>query len=449
MGDDQPAERGNGLGTGARLTQLILGSQSWVHRRVDSLTLGVEGETSRSVSLDVTVPADWAISGSKGRMIVPLALIEKATLRRVSTRDASGHPMPVLGTAANSELAAMFLNQITPEWIRANAATRAECSAHIHQLVDATPDEAEATARAFDSWLNRIVEGRNPGDNDRQDVEVFNRFARHLASHFLFLVEMDSTLRGTRTVLKFSHDLDAPLAGGTRTAVIQTEVPDFGFTASQHMEVIVPPGLAIRAVRMVELNPDGSPLDRDSDRPKPKFARPVGHVSIAPMSRMSSGRLVVDVVPARRGIQNFTRASAALVSAALFLALLLKFDMVAALTPDAKIPSPSASILLIGPALLLSWLGRTPEHDLTATLLGPLRMILLLLSFVLLLMATAAAIPMTPLFWNILWWTAAVVDAVALLWLIHYDEILKRAMFLFKVFGVLIEVIRMPLLFPK
>ena len=62
---------------GRRIAALLFGAPLWVHRRVDSISLGSTGTTRRAISFDFTLPADLAVSGSDGRVLVPLALIEK------------------------------------------------------------------------------------------------------------------------------------------------------------------------------------------------------------------------------------------------------------------------------------------------------------------------------------------------------------------------------------
>lgn len=419
------AER-DGLSTGQKLTQLIIGSPSWVHRRVDTLELGAEGESRRKVSLDLTVPKTLAIAGSHDQMIVPLALIQKAMLRGFDTEDSSSKPMSVLGANENSALALEFLMQLAPEWVAGCNYIQRQCGERMAALVHANSITADDAVQEFLTWVQVQVAAETAPHmtaDDELDLAVFKHFAVELAGNFLLLAEIDADLAGKRIVLKYSHDTELDLPSkraSSRTVGFRNPVPDFGFAASQHVEVRVPSGLAVKYVGLTDLDPDIRPVNADADEVQDpalkrgrRRERTVGHVALSPKSRLDSGIFHVEVVPSRQGIYAFTIWAVALVTAAVACALVLKFDVlqvwlqVPVLTPEAKIPSPSASILLIGPALMLSWLSRTPEHDLSVMLLSPLRRVLILCAIVLMLMAVAAAVPLAPLYWNVLWLVVA------------------------------------------
>lgn len=428
---------GQGLSTGQKLTQLIIGSPSWVHRRVDTLELGAEGESRRKVSLDLTVPETLAIAGSHNRMIVPLALIQKAMLRGFDTENSSSKPMSVLGAKENSALALEFLMQLAPEWVTGCDYLQRQCGERMASLVDANSITASDAVQEFLTWV-QIAAETTPliTPDDELDLAVFKHFARELAGNFLLLAEIDADLAGKRIVLKYSHDteLDLPSKPArSRTVGFRNPVPDFGFASSQHVEVRVPSGLAVKYVGLTDLDPDARPVDADADEVQDpalkrgrRRERAVGHVALSPRSRLDSGIFHVEVVPSRQGIYTFTIWAVALVTAAVVAALILKFDVlqvwlqVPVLTAEAKIPSPSASILLIGPALMLSWLSRTPEHDLSVMLLSPLRRVLILCAIVLMLMAVAAAVPLAPLYWNVLWLVVAALCLRAVVRLVRF-----------------------------
>lgn len=409
------------------MVTLLLGSHRWVHRRVDTLELGAEGETRRSVSLDLTVPEALGIAGSKGRIRVPLAMVPKATLRTFDTQDPDGHPMAALGTADNSGLALDFLNQLAPDWIMSSANLRIRCLRHLQSLVNSDAENAGVAEKEFAAWVTLALEGRKKlSEPELEDLQVFRAFAIRLARSFLLIVEIDRDLAGTRVVLKYSHDQAAPEArGGTKTARFKYEVPDFGFAASQHVEVRVPSGLAVRSVLMVELAPDEETA-LATYRDAPGRERSVGHSALSPTTRFNSAVCRANVAPSRQGIYTFTKWAVGIVGLVVAAALAVKLHVVPdlfhqqVLTAEAKIPSQSASILLVGPALMLSWLSRNREHDLTVMLLGPLRKILMLCSLTLLLIAVAAAIPMAPLFWHVLWVLVVLVWGAGFLWLLYY-----------------------------
>ncbi|WP_138444052.1 hypothetical protein [Sinomonas susongensis] len=73
------------------------------------------------------------------------------------------------------------------------------------------------------------------------------------------------------------------------------------------------------------------------------------------------------------------------------------------ISPDFHAPSQALSLLLIGPALFLSWMARAPEHRALAALLAPLRLMLVVCTVVLLLAGFAAAVPLERWAWDAVW----------------------------------------------
>lgn len=418
------------LSEGEKLVQLVLGSRSWVHRRVDTWRLGEDGSTRRSVSLDITVPKDLVIPGSGNRVVVPLAIVEKGALRAFNTSDSSGHALVLLGKKRTATLALDLLKELTPQWIKSSANLLTHCNVHLETLIEATKDSAPKAEKEFKDWISCAVKTSSPllDTPEQRQLDFFEQFALHFARNFLLSVELDDTLLGTRTVVKYSHDRETPdmWRGGWITTVRLTVI-EFGFAASQHVEAHVPPGLAARLMILVVQPPDdGTPTRRELDMPKHGDERAIVHTSVMPDSRLDRATCAVYVVPSRQGIYPLTLWAVGLVGAAVAAAVVLKLHLmplwfnVAVLTTEAKIPSPSASILLIFPALMLGWISHTREHYLTVMVLRPLRAILMLNALVLLLMAVAAAVPLAPVFWNMLWVVVAIVWFGSFVGLMYY-----------------------------
>lgn len=408
------------------MLKLMVGSQEWVHRRVDTYKLRSDSSTRRFVSLDITIPKRLSIKGSKGKMYVPLALIEKSKLRDVDTADRDGKSLPILGRSENSQLSKELLFAAVPSWIYHNYRLFRQCAEHIHRLISA--DTSTSTELLdFDQWIESIESAF--GYTNDTDLDLFATLARQLAKHFILVVEVDAGIVDTRTILKFSHDLNSPpVSGGAAIASFRIPLPDFGFSASQHVEVQVPAGLAVESMSMVEIDPSGAPVDADFDFPKEE--RTIGHVTLSPGSRFSAVEIRIDVVPSRRGISPFTTVVVPIVFVMMALAWIDKLDVLQITSSEFKVPSQSVSLFLIGPAILLSWLARNPEHNLVGTLLSPLRHMLLLSSASLVLMAAACAVPLTPWAWEFLWFTVASAQIIAFIWLLtfHLNVVPGRAL---------------------
>src|SRR5690606_22993433 len=131
-----------------------------------------------------------------------------------------------------------------------------------------------------------------------------------------------------------------------------------------------------KTLLMLEEPTNLKPLQWDAPAPSttnPREPRRVGHVSLRPSTRESSGSFYVEVTPAKQGLLTLTALSIIVVSFAVVLGWLIRNSHLEILSPLAKIPSPSASILLVLPALLLSWTSRKPEHPLVTSQLKSLR----------------------------------------------------------------------------
>ena len=76
------------------------------------------------------------------------------------------------------------------------------------------------------------------------------------------------------------------------------------------------------------------------------------------------------------------------------------------LGPGWQVPSAAASIVMSVVAVLLSWINRQPEHDISVRVMRPLRYALNLEALVMLMLAGAASVPFTPVaaaaYWSVL-----------------------------------------------
>ncbi|MFC8522353.1 hypothetical protein [Pseudarthrobacter sp. NPDC057230] len=393
---------------GQLLAWLFLDSQTWVHRRVDALTLGEDGTTKRAISFDLTVPGGGReIIGSEGRVVVPLALIEKGALRRVSTKDPAGHPMPVLSTAQNVELAAEMLLALVPQpWIAQGA--RGDLTSTLKGILRApaaglgpeSDQKREAARSNWSKWKENSLT-IPPSHNATTYASTLERLVLGFLDHFLLAVYLKAEFVDKRCVLKFSYDRDISLSGaGNFVAAAQMVIPDVGFAESQHIEVIVPSGIRIETLEVIE-TADGQPIARAIDLPEGD--RSIAHVAFAATDRTAEGLVSVEMTPVAAGIHQFSRLALAIVIAAVSLGFAERYDLLDIVGSSFVIPSQSASILLIGPALFLSWMARSPEHDAVSQLLLPLRRILLYCTGVLLVLAIAAAVPLTREAWDVAW----------------------------------------------
>ncbi|EMY35851.1 hypothetical protein D477_002166 [Arthrobacter crystallopoietes BAB-32] len=240
---------------------------------------------------------------------------------------------------------------------------------------------------------------------EESQVDIVQDVIVQAADHFLLLIEVDKSTVAQRSMVKYALDQDTPDDDrrGTKRVTISQEIPDFGFAASQHVEIQVPPGLMIERLDLQELGDEGGRIRHESsDWGDGK--RSIAHCALHPTHRLNRGRWIVTVVPAQQGLYGFAKVAVPTVAASSIGAFIARFmDAYLVRDPTDIFASPSASILLVGPALLLSWMSRKPEHAMVARLQFPLRLMLLALASCLLLLAGVSAIPLTPHAWNAAW----------------------------------------------
>lgn len=416
------------LEVGYRLLQMLLTSNSWVHRRVDSLRLDLAGDTRLFVSLNFTLPERFVIGGSAGMVIVPLAMMEKGTLRRLDTNLIGGHHSSILTSSENSRLSLALIVAAADKFLDHDVDV-AVLRIKARELVTCTFQDAAQAKESFLGWLDSTIGSAAVDDEQRGLHDLFRLLCIQFAGNFLFCAEVDSCIVNRRSVFKFSLDQDSPDGDRRWTGLtkIRQLMPDVGFAASQHVEVQVPQGLTISRLEFFESEPNFPEATTGID--VPQFPRSVAHLSIRPRHRYSSGHWILEVKPAWQGLYKFTMFSVFIVAILVALGFAVRvWDTSLIREAQSIIPSQSAPILLVGPALFLSWISRQPEHMLAARLLAPLRIMLVSCSLCLVLMAVLAAIPVTWIVWVTTWWAIASIAActfVAFL-MFKFDKPLPR-----------------------
>lgn len=402
--------------TGDNLRRLLKDSRSWVNRRVDSLRLDADGTTRRFVSLDLTVPEELMCTGTSGRMVVPLGVLEKGTKQRF---DAShdGKSIPVLGRRDNSVIVAQMLKASQPSFVAPEPTDDAVRDTLFVKIAACDPADSKNIWAEYIDWSEGILDGRVLSTTHQDELDAFDALVDQMTKNFVLLVEIDDQLVGRRTVMKYALDQDEPMTNdpGTSRLVIAQAVPDLGFAASHHVELEVPAGLSVCDLKLVELR---GAEDNEEDRfASKKTTGRVAHVSIDPSTPDAVGILRAEISVAKQGVFSFTIITVCALLAAILVASAIRIFDDFFIRGEPEIPSPAASILLVGPALLISWMSRTPEHPMLARMLRPLRHMLTIAAFSLVVMAGLAAVKVQPWIWEYAWGTVLVLAFINLAWL--------------------------------
>jgi hypothetical protein len=368
------------------------------------LRLDTDGTTRRFVSVDLTIPKGFAISGSEKRILVPLGVLEKGPKQRLDTTY-DGKPIPVLGRAENSSLVADMLESKRPFFLRGSVLGSTENSGELFaKIASCAPDNADGVEKQYTIWRDRLLNARRPlSPAEGQEMAAFDDLVGQMMRNFVLLVELDQSLVSRRVILKYALD-QAEIgshSSGTKRLVIAQAVPDLGFSASHHMEVEVPAGLVVESLTLGDL---GATIDGSDDKIViASSVGRVGHINIEPRGVNAVGVLRAEIAVARQGIFSFTEMTVASLAVLVAFATVVRLNDSFFIRGAVEIPSPAASILLVGPALLISWMSRLPEHPLVARLVQPLRSILLASTIALISMAALAAVKIQPWVWYWAW----------------------------------------------
>lgn len=409
---------------GLNLMVLLLQSQDWLHRRVDALRLDPDGTTRRYVSVDLTMDDSLAISShSKNRVIVPLGVMRKGAIRRLDAKqDSKG--IIVLGQEQNSALAksmlAAGLGTLPQKCLDRPSSTLLDSI--LDALVSPESGSEPQALENYNKWKAEHLDLKGLDSDHKLRLALIDALARRFTDHYLFLVEIDSALLGTRTTLKYSLDQTMPDSekDGLHQIRFHYALPDFGFAKSQHMELEIPRGLTL--IEMDFLAFDQKGIVRQISTDKPSDGNRMGHTVLAPKDPVYEAEVWATVAPSKQGIYTFSKWASIITAGLVVLSVAVRLFDTEFLRIEAIVPSPAASIILIAPALLLSWIGREPEHELVAALLQPLRTIVFSCAGVLVAMAALAAIPLSPIIWNVVWigvyigTLAIVVYAIRVFW---------------------------------
>jgi hypothetical protein len=341
------------------LVENLVGSSAWTHRRIESVAL-LEGERARwRVSSDVTVPElYWPLGTRKPpHTLVPLAMVAKSDMRQFDATDESGGTVPVLGSTDNQELSTLFLTTL------------------FSAETGITPDRVDS------QLIAEIVEGLAPLSADaarrlssRHSLQstLTSRFAFWLAEHFVLFAVLPASAVGTRRVVKFSFHWRTPpvhgfrrlvdlfkrmaAAAGWRPYELWVELGVGPLAASKHLEVPAPAG--IQCVDLTLYDHTGQVVSVDRTHGS------VGHAHVG--LEATASRATVRFDPDLSGLHQMVTWSA-WATAALLLAT---YWRLASLSKD---PGTPVSLLLFGPALLLTFLVRPGENWLASAVTGPLR----------------------------------------------------------------------------
>lgn len=238
------------LSDGQKLIELILGSEDWIHRQVERVDIQPTGDTIHTISMDLTVPVDLALAGSRGAVLVPVTLLQKGPLSCFSVMGPDELPVPLLESGANSRLSATFLRALAAVTYGYRPVDEPfEVGLFIDDIVSADLRRGrQATER-----LRRFLQDRDDTAVDPVEAATFFSMVEVFSRCFLMAVELDAALLGRRCVVKYSY-LDTRSDPHDRPRYeMSWDLQHFGVAGSYHFEFSSPQLLEIAAVTLTDV----------------------------------------------------------------------------------------------------------------------------------------------------------------------------------------------------
>lgn len=383
-----------GTSDGDALRELVIGSKAWVHRKVQRYDYSTPGTVRVQATLDLTLQSLEVIHGSQQNALIPISLVTKGTLRSFDIRTAGNQPMAVLEAAQTTEMVrAMMRSILTVANLKLLAAAD---DTDEFSFIECMPNNADSSVQTF---RDRIP----LRDASPQNLELVMKVVKQLSRTRLLIVEVPKILIGQRTVVSYSYDLELVKGSGFRSDssfTHQIEIEDPGFPASLHQEIVMPPELEICSLFLEFRQENRKYLRATVSGGDPQR---VAHIYTRDVPRFSKASLEFDVRPVASGLFNFTKYALAVVFLVTVFMVGVRFGPDDLFLQPEWISSTSAAVVLAGPAILLSWVARTPEHDIVAHALSQLRLINVLLAGSLFVTAVALSTAWQPIAWNVLW----------------------------------------------
>jgi hypothetical protein len=367
------------INLGSRVAGVVIGWQDWAHRKVESLDLLPRERGRRRVSVDCT-PIHLQFGDVRppenvgaNATLVPLTLMAKLPLQGLDVTDASGHTVPVLGSASNGLIAAATIAFIV--WAVEN----------------------QDLARVRESWpriFDIAVKSREIAGHEARSLigelqlnGALARVVQDLAECFLLVVVLPVESAGVRQVLKYSYHwetggsgrwlrrgIDVLTAGfGLRRFTLSVEVGATSTARSYHLECLAPDGLASAGL---DLPADVSGI-RQTATKSSQVSHAFGHYPAFRTPRVQTAVVKFNLeFPGL--IARVFWASAA--TTAIF--LVMSFRPRAYLALSNSVDAATALFLFV-PALLVALNVRGRENVTVGRLLLPLRTVSILLSLLL------------------------------------------------------------------
>ena len=416
-----------GLGPKAHLTRgktyldLISNRQTWIHRRVETISFLSDDSTKRRFSYDFTLPPEVRKFTVGERIGVPIDNMRKETLKNLSVTDASGKALSIWGTDQNGVLGIEVLESLVSGYLEKDLEDAEK--AIIRKIVFGETEEKSLVEVSKLSFLLKSASSKS-----NNEFIAAMAFVENFAKNFIFVVEVPEEYAGVRNIIKLSYDMemaDEPAVTPRPTSdekkirkwlkVIRRKlsISDYfpikseywaessylSSSQSDHLEVHAPDDLQVVSLKRYPIDENG---DRGIATESSEALGHIAHIHFRNDPLSTSGSVsYVEFAPVFPGlvIQTFVGV---LLGASLLGLECLGVNKLYSIIPNIGDAGPLAAIALALPAFLLSLLVRSREHNyVKATLRAP-RAVAFLSTCVLFVSSTSLVLKLSN---GAFWWT--------------------------------------------
>lgn len=398
---------------GRDLQSMLFESPKWVHRRVQVIDSTQAGRLRLENSLDLTPPSHTKIDGSKGMAIIPISVIPKQVLSAWWITDATGKPLSVISRRQISPLVRKMLIS-TLVTVGIVGASELSGSEEFLEFVDNSEALAPISPQTLFDQYSAL-------SKKKAEYEVVRDFVNLLSTCWVVLVETPEESLDRRSIIKYGYDLtprQKKVSLWGDNASFSIDIDDPGFSESLHHEVHVAPKLVT-----LQSSLEHQVAHKGKTRIIAKHEQPgtIAHIqNVEYIPRFGTAALEFQCLPQHGGIKGFTGWDLGLTGVLLVFSMVIWFGPLDFFFLPHWRASTSATVILAVPALLFSWLARTPEAPLVALTLLRLRIINLFLALTFLGMASALSIFWSPFWWKAIWALSYLAYVCALtLWIVE------------------------------
>lgn len=414
-----------------KIALLLEDPSRWIERRVESLSFSNDGSTRRRISFDYVIQPEFRLLG-----FVPLAVFKKTNMSMLDVRGSDDKALSILTTKDSTGLAIRLLQS----GLKGKLDFKAKLLIEEIVLFKSLATVKESIERELELELElereRELLSRYGDLIDIKELSNYVTLAQVLFRTFILWVQLPADAKSNqRIITKVSYEDALPFEGGFRPLRLRTRIHP-NWSSRFHFEVIVPPELKIHALtiksevkwKRESLSETRKKIGSNQDEERgflilaESSGDPVqvGHIAMDGNLEIPRTQIDIDIVPSAGGIVKISFMVACATVVVFLIPSLFKFFEWGIIEKPRN--GTAAALLLLGPALLATYLAQAPEHPIVAHRMSGVRYSLLTSGLLLMMAAGLLSGVVADNWLRKAWYTLTMVACLALFLLIAWRK---------------------------